>query len=80
MEGDYESFDTRWVTGVRLGSRTLVEYGGGFQRQNDIDYPGRILDATFFETQSHALDFSHQPGGGVLRELAGQVYLQRNSR
>ena len=75
VEGDYESFDTRWVTGVRLGSRTLVEYGGGFQRQNDIDYPGRILDATFFETQSHALDFSHQPGGGVLRELAGQVYL-----
>ena len=75
VEGDYESFDTRWVTGARLGRQTLVEYSGGLQRQNDIDYPGRILDATFFETHSHAVEFSHQAGGGILQELAGQVYL-----
>ena len=75
VEGDYESFDTRWVGGARIGGQTLVEYSGGFQRQNDIDYPGRILDATFFETHSHAVEFSHQAGGGVLQELAGQVYL-----
>ena len=75
VEGDYESFDTRWVTGFRIGSQSLFEYSGGLQRQNDIDYPGRILDATFFETQSHAVEFSHQAGGGILQELAGQVYL-----
>ena len=75
VEGDYESFDSRWVGGVRIGAQTLVEYNGGFQRQNDIDYPGRILDATFFETHSHAVEFSHQAGGGLLQELAGQVYL-----
>ena len=75
MQGDYESFDTRWSVGARLGLRTVLEYSGGFQRQNDIDYPGRILDATFFETQSHALDVTHQAAGGVLTELAGQVYL-----
>ena len=79
VEGDYESFDTRWVTGVRVGSQTLVEYSGGFQRQNDIDYPGRILDATFFETHSHALEFSHQAGGGVLQQFAGQIYLNDKS-
>ena len=79
VEGDYESFDTRWTTGVRIGSRTRVEYSGGFQRQNDIDYPGRILDATFFETQSLAVEFSHEAGGGILRELAGQVYLNDKS-
>ena len=75
VEGDYESFDTRWVGGARVGGQTLVEYGGGFQRQNDLDYPGRILDATFFETHSHAVELSHQVGGGLLQELAGQVYL-----
>ncbi|MXZ73033.1 MAG: TonB-dependent receptor [Acidobacteria bacterium] len=74
VQGDYESFDTRWGIGARLGTRTLLEYSGGFQRQNDLDYPGRILDATFFETQSHALDVTHQAAGGVLTELAGQVY------
>ena len=75
VQGDYESFDTRWNLGARLGTRTLLEYSGGFQRQNGLDYPGRILDATFFETQSHALDVSHEPVGGVLTELAGQAYL-----
>ncbi len=75
VPGHYESFDTRWNAGVRLGTRTLLEYSGGYQRQNDIDYPGRILDATFFDTQSHALDVSHTPAAGILTELAGQVYL-----
>ncbi len=39
------------------------------------DYPGRLLDATFFETQS--LAFSHEPAAGVLTELAGTAYVNR---
>ena len=77
VEGDYESFDTRWDVGARVARRTLVEYSGGFQRQNGIDYPGRLLDATFFETQSHAAAFSHAPAAGVLTELAGRAYVNR---
>ena len=77
VEGEYESFDTRWDLGARLGPRTLLEYSGGFQQQNDIDYPGRLLDATFFETHSHALAFSHAPASGVLTELAGRAYVNR---
>ena len=75
VQGDYESFDTRWDLGARLGSRTLVEYSGGFQQQNDLDYPGRLLDATFFETQSHALELSHAPAAGVLTEIVGRAYV-----
>ena len=75
VQGDYESFDTRWSLGGRLGGRTLLEYTGGYQKQNDIDYPGRILDATFFETQSHALDVSHRRPSGLLSEIAAQAYL-----
>ncbi len=77
VEGDYESFDTRWDFGARVGRRTLLEYSGGYQRQNDLDYPGRLLDATFFETQSHALEFSHAPAAGVLTELVGRAYVNR---
>ena len=75
VQGDYESFDTRWDVGARLGGETLLEYSGGFQQQNGIDYPGRILDATFFETQSHALAFSHTPEAGALTEMAAQAYV-----
>ena len=74
VPGDYRSFDTRWDLGARLGPRTLLEYGGGFQRQNDVDYPGRLLDATFFETRSHAVAFSHAPEAGLLTEIAGRAY------
>ncbi|MYI74720.1 MAG: TonB-dependent receptor plug domain-containing protein, partial [Acidobacteria bacterium] len=79
VQGDYESFDTRWSLGGRLGTRTLLEYTGGYQKQNDIDYPGRILDATFFETQSHSLDVSHQRPSGLVSEVAAQVYLNAKS-
>ena len=79
VQGDYETFDTRWTVGSRLGGETLVEYSGGFQRQNDIDYPGRLLDATFFETQSHAVEFTHAPGEGVVTELAGRAYANLKS-
>ena len=75
VQGDYESFDTRWDLGARLGGQTLFEYSGGYQKQNDIDYPGRILDATFFETQSHALELSHAPAGGALTEIAARAYV-----
>jgi iron complex outermembrane receptor protein len=74
VQGDYESFDTRWDVGARLGSETLLEYSGGFQQQNDIDYPGRILDATFFETQSHAFQFLHTPANGAVTEIAASGY------
>lgn len=77
VQGDYESFDTRWDLGARLGRETILEYSGGFQRQNDIDYPGRLLDATFFETLSHAVEFSHTPAGGVLTEIVGRAYVNR---
>ena len=79
VQGDYESFDTRWSLGGRMHDRTLLEYTGGYQKQNDIDYPGRILDATLFETQSHALDFSHVRPSGLVSEIAGQVYLNAKS-
>ena len=79
VQGDYESFDTRWSLGGRLGGSTLLEYTGGYQKQNDIDYPGRILDATLFETQSHALDFSHVRPTGLVGELAGQIYVNNKS-
>ena len=75
VQGDYGSFGTRWSLGGRLTGRTLLEYTGGYQKQNDIDYPGRILDAGLFETQSHALEFSHARPTGLVSEVAGQVYL-----
>ena len=78
VPGGYESYDTRWSLGGRLNERTLIEYSGGYQEQNDLDYPGRILDATYFHTRSHAVDLVHAPDAGPVREIAAQAY--RNAK
>lgn len=74
IPGDYESFDTRWVAGFKPNVATTIEYLGGYQEQRDIDYAGRILDATFFKTHSHAGELTFRPSGSMVSEVYAQVY------
>ncbi|MCP3958906.1 MAG: TonB-dependent receptor [bacterium] len=76
VPGDYESTDTRWRFGYRPSENLLLEYSGGYQEQFDIDYPGRLLDATYFYGRSHALELTWN-GEGALSEVHGQVYANR---
>ncbi len=82
VPADYESTETRWRFGFRpsagsrlppFGGTLLVEYSGGYQVQFDIDYPGRLLDATYFYARSHALELTWS-GEGAISEVYGQVY------
>lgn len=75
VPGDYLSNDTRWSLGFRPSRDSNFEYTGGFQQQEDIDYPGQMLDANYFITRSHAWEYSWQPVGGHLTEIFGQLYL-----
>jgi iron complex outermembrane receptor protein len=74
VPGNFESFETRWGLGLRPKPELTVEYSGGYQKQNDINFPGRLLDAAFFETQSHAFDVGYTPRSGRVSEVFGQVY------
>ncbi|MEM8963873.1 MAG: TonB-dependent receptor [Acidobacteriota bacterium] len=73
VPGDYESTDLRWHLGWQPTDSWLVEYLGGYQQQNDIDYPGRLLDATYFHTRSHAVSAS-KTGGDTFDEVYVQAY------
>lgn len=75
VPGDYTSYDTRWMVGLRPRSDLVIDYTGGYQSQQDLDYPGRILDATFFETHSHAAEVTWNTADGTVREVYGQVYV-----
>jgi iron complex outermembrane receptor protein len=74
IPGDYKSFDTRWTFGFKPNAETTVEYLGGHQEQRGIDYAGRILDASFFKTYSHAGEVTWRPRDGLVAEIYGQVY------
>jgi iron complex outermembrane receptor protein len=72
VPGDFRSRDASWSFGLRPGSHTTIEYAGGYQEQEDIDYAGKRMDARYFDTHSHALELTWKPEG-VLSEVYGQV-------
>ncbi len=76
VPADYESTDTRFRLGYRITDRFLLEASGGYQEQQDLDYPGRLLDATYFYTRSYALEGTWT-GEGSVREVYGQIYDNR---
>ena len=75
VPGDYSSDDVHWSLGFKLLPELVLDYAGGYQEQNDIDYPGRILDASYFYTRSNAVGLTWNPAAGALSEIRGQVYL-----
>jgi iron complex outermembrane receptor protein len=73
IPGDFESMELRWGVGWQPRASLYLDYTGGYQAQDDLDYPGRLLDATLFRTHSHVVEMSALTGGGA--ELAAQLSL-----
>lgn len=73
VPGDYTSQTSRWSLGLQPRPDLALTYRGGYQRQDDIDYPGRLLDATYFAHRTHSLEASWQRAGGS-GQVFGQLY------
>ncbi len=76
VPADYQSTETRWRFGVRPSESLRVDFSGGYQEQRDLDYPGRLLDATYFYARSAALELEWS-GEGAVSEVYGQLYSNR---
>ena len=76
VPADHESTEGRWRFGFQPRENLLLEYSGGYQEQKDLDYPGRLLDATYFYTRSYGLELTWT-GEGMVREVYGQLYNNR---
>lgn len=74
VPADFESGEARWSLGYRPRENLLLDYRGGYQEQHDIDYPGRLLDATYFYTRFHSLDVDWQGAGTGVTGAFLQVY------
>lgn len=79
VRGDFESNDTRATFGFKPTKETFLEYKFGFQQQEDVDYEGRLLDATYFITRSHALKFDYTPLDGLVTQVFGRFYVNNKS-
>ena len=77
VPADFESADGRGRIGVELSDRSTLSVNGSYQMQDNLDYPGRLLNASFFDTGMGQVNYSFSPEAGVLQSLEGQVNAQQ---
>ena len=71
----YRSWEARGKLGYALSPASELVLSGGYQKQNDIDYPGLILDAKYFRTVNGSAEWTlHRPTGS-LRDLDVLAYM-----
>lgn len=71
----FTSGELRGRLGIFTGPASTLTLSGWYQGQRDIDYPGRPLDAAFFDTYNGALRWQHQPAAGVVRSFDAMAYV-----
>ena len=77
VPADFESADGRGRIGVELSAHSTLSVNGSYQRQDNLDYPGRLLNATYFETGMGQATYTYEPGTGLLRSLEVQASAQQ---
>jgi len=74
-EASFESGEVRGRVGLFASQASTVTLSGWYQAQRDIAYPGRPLNADWFDTWNASLNFAHAPAGGALRSFDASAYL-----
>lgn len=74
IEGDFDSWEGRGKVGVDVGENSRLSLSAGYQDQGPIDYPGRLLTASFFEARNLKVAWNTERSEGLLRTLEIQAY------
>jgi iron complex outermembrane receptor protein len=74
IPADFLSWESRGKIGFDVGDNSLFSISSGYQWQEDLDYPGRLLNADNFKTLTVSTDFRTQRSEGLLREFDLGVY------
>jgi iron complex outermembrane receptor protein len=77
VPGDYESAEGRGRLGVKLSDRSTLSITGSYQDQQDLDYPGRLLNAAFFRTGMGQLNYAYARDTGTLRSFDVRLSAQQ---
>lgn len=77
VPADFLSREVRGKVGYQLAPGSWLSVAGGIQAQDDIDYPGRLLDADYFDASNLAATWEMTPASGVLQSLEAKAYWNR---
>ncbi|MEF8939080.1 MAG: TonB-dependent receptor [Salinivenus sp.] len=74
VPADFLNRELRAKVGYELGDNQRLTAGGGYQRQDDVDYPGRLLNAEFFKSGRGRLGYEYTSGQGLVRSVTAKAY------
>jgi iron complex outermembrane receptor protein len=77
IPSDYRSGEARARLGYRLAPNARLTVAGGYNRQDDIDYPGRLLDASFFDATDLSAKYERSRASGALRSFEARLSWNR---
>jgi iron complex outermembrane receptor protein len=77
IDGDYSSAEGRGRIGVALTDASTLSLTGSYQEQDDLDYPGRMLHAEYFETGMGQLKYTLNRDRGTVRAVEARVGAQQ---
>lgn len=75
VPADFNSWEGRGRVGYRTGEASWANVSVGYQEQGPIDYPGRLLNADFFETVNLSGEWELDRADGFLRRLNFLAYV-----
>lgn len=68
------SREIRGKVGIPIQSKSMITASVGFQNQEHIDYPGRMLNADHFDVLNTGLTYEYEPMGSILQSITAKVY------
>jgi iron complex outermembrane receptor protein len=76
VPGTFTSADGQARVGIELSSHSTLSLKGSYQDQRNLDYPGRLLNAEFFENGIGQLSYNFSRTVGTLRSVEARLSAQ----
>ncbi len=76
VPGTFTSADGQARLGVELSSHSTLSLKGSYQDQRSLDYPGRLLNADFFENGIGQVSYDFSRTVGTLRSVEARLSAQ----
>lgn len=74
IPANFLSREVRGKLSYSTSSESRITIGGGYQNQDDIDYPGRLLDANYFDSYNSSIAWNWQQNSGILQSVELKAY------
>ncbi len=75
IPGNFLSREVRGKLGYAFTPNSYIDLSIGYQNQDNIDYPGRLLNADYFDTYNYAVNWQWSPENSMLSSVKANAYI-----